>query len=66
MHEAIKHRGSTLADQQYVDVYGRPGTYQEEHQVYDREGEACRRCRALIVRAKFQGRSTFYCEHCQV
>ncbi|MGH9246021.1 MAG: bifunctional DNA-formamidopyrimidine glycosylase/DNA-(apurinic or apyrimidinic site) lyase [Acidimicrobiales bacterium] len=66
MHEAIKHRGSTLADQQYVDVYGRPGTYQLEHQVYDQEGEACRRCRAPIVRAKFQSRSAFYCEQCQV
>jgi formamidopyrimidine-DNA glycosylase len=66
MHEAIKHRGSTLADQQYVDVFGRPGSYQLEHQVYDREGQPCRRCRAEIVRTKFQGRSTFHCEHCQV
>lgn len=66
MHDALKHRGSTLSDQQYVDVFGRPGNYQLEHQVYDREGQACRRCRAPIVRAKFQGRSTFYCENCQV
>src|SRR4029079_2456757 len=42
LHEAVKHRGSTLSDQQYVDVYGRPGEYQLLHQVYDREGQACR------------------------
>ena len=28
LHEAIKHRGSTLADEQYVDLFGRPGDYQ--------------------------------------
>jgi formamidopyrimidine-DNA glycosylase len=66
MHEAVKHRGSTLGDGQYVDVYGRPGSYQLEHQVYDREGQSCRRCRTPIVRVKFQQRSTFFCPHCQV
>ena len=52
MHEAVKHRGSTLSDGQYVDIFGRPGSYQLEHQVYDREGGACRRCRAPIVRVE--------------
>jgi formamidopyrimidine-DNA glycosylase len=66
MHEAVKHRGSTLGDGQYVDVFGRPGNYQLEHQVYDREGEPCRRCRTPIVRLKFQQRSTYFCPHCQV
>ncbi len=65
LHEAIKHRGSTLPDQQYVDLYGRPGQYQHEHNAYDREGQACTRCRGTIVRAKFAGRSTFFCESCQ-
>ncbi len=45
LHEAVKHRGSTLGDQQYVDLHGRPGEFQTLHQVYDREGLACRRCR---------------------
>jgi formamidopyrimidine-DNA glycosylase len=66
LHDALKHRGSTLADQQYVDLFGRPGSYQLEHQVYDREGQSCRRCRSPIVRDKFQGRSTFYCPNCQI
>ncbi len=64
--EAIKHRGSTLADEQYRDLFGESGDYQGSHQVYDREGQACRRCRNRIVRIKTGGRSTFLCEHCQV
>ena len=66
LNDAIKHRGSTLVDEQYRDLFGEAGDYQGSHQVYDREGEPCRRCRNSIVRAKFAGRSTFYCEHCQV
>ena len=64
--EAIKHRGSSLSDEQYRDLEGNLGKFQELHEVYDREGLACRRCRSQIVKAKFQGRSTFYCEHCQI
>ncbi|MEY2406506.1 MAG: formamidopyrimidine-DNA glycosylase, partial [Acidimicrobiaceae bacterium] len=60
------HRGSTLADQQYVDLQGRAGEYQLLHQVYDREGLACRRCRTPIIREKIGSRSTFYCPNCQV
>ncbi len=64
--DAIKHRGSTLADEQYRDLFGEVGDYQGSHQVYDREGQPCRRCRNLIVRTKAAGRSTYFCEHCQV
>jgi formamidopyrimidine-DNA glycosylase len=66
LHEAVKHRGSTLGDQQYVDLLGKPGDYQTMHQVYDREGQACRRCRAVITKAKVAGRSSYFCPACQV
>jgi formamidopyrimidine-DNA glycosylase len=66
LQEAVKHRGSSLADQQYVDLFGNLGEYQSHHQVYDREGEPCARCRRPIVRARFSNRSTFFCEACQV
>jgi formamidopyrimidine-DNA glycosylase len=66
LQEAVKHRGSSLADQQYVDVFGQPGSYQLHHNVYAREGEACRRCRRPIVRQRVGGRSTFFCDTCQV
>jgi formamidopyrimidine-DNA glycosylase len=64
--DAIKHRGSSLADEQYRDLFGEVGDFQGSHQVYDREGQACRRCRNVIVRVKTGGRSTFFCDHCQV
>jgi formamidopyrimidine-DNA glycosylase len=64
--EAIKHGGSTLSDEQFVDLFGKPGNYQTFHEVYDREGLPCRRCRRPIIRVKHQSRSTFFCEHCQI
>lgn len=64
--EAIKHGGSTLSDQQYVDLFGKAGGYQGFHEVYDREGQACRRCRREIVKTKVASRSTYFCEHCQI
>jgi formamidopyrimidine-DNA glycosylase len=66
LQDAIKHRGSSLADEQYRDVFGDVGEFQSLHKVYDREGQPCRRCRSPIVRVKTQGRSTFMCEQCQV
>ena len=66
LQDAIKHRGSSLADEQYRDLFGAIGDFQSQHQVYDREGQACRRCRSPIVRVKANGRSTFFCPHCQV
>ena len=66
VHEAVAARGSSLADEQYVDLYGKPGSYQEQHQVYARDGRSCPRCRATLERTKWGGRSTFYCPACQV
>ena len=42
LQDAVKYRGSSLADEQYVDLFGKPGEYQHHHKVYAREGEACR------------------------
>jgi formamidopyrimidine-DNA glycosylase len=60
--EAIKCGGSTLEDEQFVDPDGRPGTFQQFHQVYGREGQPCPLCRQPIVRVTFRQRSTYYCE----
>ncbi len=38
LQDAIVHRGSSLADEQYRDLFGAIGEYQTRHQVYDREG----------------------------
>ncbi len=63
--EAVRRRGSTLADRQYKDLYGAPGSYQELHRVYAREGLACMTCGDLVVRVKANGRSNYFCASCQ-
>jgi formamidopyrimidine-DNA glycosylase len=63
--EAIKRGGSTLDDEQFVDPDGKPGNYQQLHQVYNREGQPCLQCRQPIHRETVRGRSTFYCEKCE-
>lgn len=66
LSEAVKMRGSSLADEQYRDLYGEVGEYQGQHQVYDRDGQPCRRCRNAVVKVKVNGRSAYLCEHCQI
>lgn len=66
LHDAIKYSGSSLADQQYVDIFGKTGSYQDYHQVYARDKQACRRCRGVIAKAKFAQRSTYFCPDCQM
>jgi formamidopyrimidine-DNA glycosylase len=66
LHEAAKRRGATLADGAYTDLSGKPGDYQVELKVYERDGEACKRCRATIAKAKMSGKVVYYCPECQV
>lgn len=66
LHEAVKHRGTTVDDAPFADLYGKPGDYQGELKVYAREGEPCRRCRAPIQKARFSNRPVYYCDGCQV
>jgi formamidopyrimidine-DNA glycosylase len=66
LQDAVKYRGSSLADEQYVDLFGQPGGFQFHHNVYDREGKLCPRCRHPVVRARYSNRSTFFCASCQV
>ena len=62
---AIKYRGSSLADEQYRDLFGRIGEYQKRHKVYDRAGRPCSRCGAPVERLRWGGRSSFFCAECQ-
>ena len=66
LHEAAKHRGSTLADGLYTDLAGKPGGYQAELKVYERDGQACKRCRSVVTKAKFAGKPVYFCPDCQV
>jgi formamidopyrimidine-DNA glycosylase len=65
LETAIAHRGSSLADEQYRDVFGAVGDFQGRHLVYDRAGRPCTRCRRTIIRVKTGGRSSYLCPYCQ-
>jgi formamidopyrimidine-DNA glycosylase len=65
LQEAIKARGTTLEDEAYVDLFGKPGEYQDELKVYGRAGLPCRRCRTPIQTVKVGGRTAFFCPQCQ-
>lgn len=61
--EAVELGGSSISD--YRDANGQPGFFQMHHTVYDRAGQPCRVCAAIIKRIVLSGRSSFYCPHCQ-
>jgi formamidopyrimidine-DNA glycosylase len=63
--DALAAGGSTLRD--YAGADGAAGTFQQRFDVYDREGEACKRrgCGGTIRRKVQAGRSSFHCPRCQ-
>ncbi len=63
LQEAIKNRGTTFRD--YVDGNNQRGSYQEHLQVFQKAGEACPRCGAIIERIKVGGRGSCFCPECQ-
>jgi formamidopyrimidine-DNA glycosylase len=63
LRSAIRAGGSTLRD--FVGADGNAGYFQQKYWVYDRAGEACRRCGSVIRRFPQGQRSTFYCPTCQ-
>ena len=65
LQESIRSRGTTLEDEAYVDLFGKPGEFQNELKVYGRAGLPCRRCRTPIEVVKIGGRSAFFCPQCQ-
>ena len=65
LQEAIRYRGTTLEDEAYLDLFGKPGEFQNELKVYGRQGLPCRRCRTPIESVKVSGRSAYFCPQCQ-
>lgn len=60
---AIESGGSSLLD--YRDAEGNRGAFQESFSVYERDGEPCPRCGALLRRTVIGARGTFWCAGCQ-
>ena len=63
LRAAIERGGSSISN--YVDAEGRPGWFQNLHQVYGREGEPCACCGAPVRRIVVGQRGTHYCPKCQ-
>ena len=61
--EAVEKGGSTIRT--YTNAFGEDGTMQEFHQVYDKTGQACSRCGAIIEKIQLGGRGTHFCPKCQ-
>jgi formamidopyrimidine-DNA glycosylase len=66
IHEAVKYGGTTLGEDGWVGLTGKPGEYQEYLAVYKRDGEMSPRARGPIVKARFGSGYTYFCEQTQV
>jgi formamidopyrimidine-DNA glycosylase len=66
LHEATKHHGTSTAEHPFTDLHGKEGAFQEELQVWGRDGEPCRRCRQTVTKQRSGGRVTYWCPSCQV
>ena len=64
LKKAIREGGTTLQD--YKNISGEIGYFQNYLSVYDKENNKCiNNCSALIKRENQNGRSTYYCPICQ-
>jgi formamidopyrimidine-DNA glycosylase len=65
MQEAVKFRGSThAAKASSGDPFDDEGF--EHFKVWERDGEACRRCRREIKKVRISSRNHYFCDACQV
>lgn len=66
LNDAIDAGGSSLSDNQYVDLFGAGGSYQDAHRVYGHAGERCPTCGVGWIRRTLTAqRSTHFCARCQ-
>ena len=59
----IDAKGATIDD--YRNVDGARGSYQDRFLVHTRAGEPCPRCGTTIVKLRAAGRGTYICPRCQ-
>ena len=65
LQDAIKHGGTTLSDEMFVNPDGEMGSYQDFLQVHTRDGQPCLQCRTPVSRVVFHQRATYFCVKCQ-
>jgi formamidopyrimidine-DNA glycosylase len=62
--DAIRHGG--YMENPFCKGDTLTGGYDDLCQVYDCEGEKCKRCGAIIIKEMISSRKTFYCMNCQI
>ncbi|WP_353989118.1 bifunctional DNA-formamidopyrimidine glycosylase/DNA-(apurinic or apyrimidinic site) lyase [Pediococcus argentinicus] len=63
LKKAIDFKGTTVFS--YLNADGHAGNFQNELNVYQRQGQPCHRCGTLIEKIKVAQRGTHFCPHCQ-
>jgi formamidopyrimidine-DNA glycosylase len=63
LKEGIDHRGSTLPDKMYVDIFGNPGTQQNYFRIFMKK--QCPICGTKIEIKSINGRGSYICPNCQ-
>lgn len=63
LKKAIRLMGTSVDS--YSGVNGKPGGFQKYLLAYNKEGESCSVCGAIIMREKIGSRSAHYCPRCQ-
>ncbi len=61
--QAIERGGTTLRD--FINPDGAPGYFEQELQVYGREGQPCRQCGTALRSVRLGNRASSYCPRCQ-
>ena len=63
--DAIDKGGSSIRD--FKNINGNKGGFQDNFNVYHREGKSCKRmnCGGIIIKKVITNRSTFFCNFCQ-
>lgn len=59
LQEGIARRGTVQ------DLWGRRGTQGRHRSIFERPGQPCPRCGAVIEKTRLGGRQTYYCPVCQ-
>jgi formamidopyrimidine-DNA glycosylase len=63
LQQGIDARGATIDD--FRDIDGARGSFQDRFLVHRREGDPCQRCGSAIRKIRAAGRGTYVCERCQ-
>ena len=65
LNKAIKKGGSSIRN--FKNAEGQKGSFQDNFNVYQREGSDCKRlrCKGKIIKILIAKRSTFFCNYCQ-